>query len=182
MKKFAVLTCIALALLTRAVVHADGRLLTDEQITTALVKAEKAKPLRLTEALNLNASGFVVFIYSPEGWLQQLARDAKREMRPWMEHCLHRYLNNCAENSATHASAGETHARVQITRARPTLPRRLWSHHAALPTPTSPLACVGLPSRDAATLSHLAGTDERTDRSIRAATREIMHLWARKSC
>jgi putative transposase len=24
---------------------------------------------------------------------------AKQEMLPWVEHCLHRYLNNCAENS-----------------------------------------------------------------------------------
>jgi transposase-like protein len=108
---------------------------------------------------------------------------AKQEMLPGVEHRQHRYLNNRAENS--HQPTRQRERRMQgfqVPRARPAFPLRLWSHHAALPAPPSPLACVCLAPRDAATISHLAGTYGLTDRSIRAAISAIMHPYARKLC
>jgi hypothetical protein len=76
----------------------------------------------------------------------------------------------------TGAAARATHAGIQVSRAGPAFPRSLWSHRAALPTSTPPLARPCVPSRDAATIPYLARSDERTDRSVEVTMEAVMHL------
>jgi putative transposase len=103
---------------------------------------------------------------------------AKREILPSVEHRQHRYLNNRAENSH-HPPAGTAHAGLQVGRARAAVPLRLWSDCATLPTPAPPLACSRLPPTNAATISHLTGNHEHSNRRIRLTVEGFMHPHAR---
>src|SRR4030095_7908614 len=80
----------------------------------------------------------------------------------------------------TDAAARALHAGSQVSGVGPEFPRSLWSHCAALPTSTPPLARPCLPSRDAATIPYLARSDERTDRSVEVTVEAVMHLYVRE--
>jgi len=84
------------------------------------------------------------------------------------------------ELAPTHSPARTTDARIQVRWACPALPRRVWSDHVTLPTATPPLARPCLPSRDAATISPLAGSDEPPHRSIRVAPEVVIPLSAKR--
>jgi putative transposase len=97
---------------------------------------------------------------------------AKQELLPGVDHRQHRYLNNRAENSHQPTPpAGAAHAGIQVAGTRAAVPLRLWSHRPTLPSATASLVGVGLPARDAATISHLAGPHEPPYRRIRFTTR-----------
>jgi hypothetical protein len=57
--------------------------LSDDEVRAAIFAADKFKPLHLSEAFNMSASGFVIDVYSPAAWISELAKEAKREMRPF---------------------------------------------------------------------------------------------------
>ena len=82
---------------------------------------------------------------------------AKREILPGVEHRQHRYLNNRAENSHQPTRQRERRMqRFQVSRPRPTVPLRLWSHLSTLPSAPSSVCGVRVPSRIAETLPDLA--------------------------
>jgi hypothetical protein len=82
-------------------------------------------------------------------------------------------LQPCGKFPSAHPSTGAAHARVQVVRACPALPRRVRHHGIAFPSPAPPLSCSRIPPPDGPEIPDVAG-DHRLDNGRIRDTRGVV--------